>query len=90
MVPRKSRSSIFTRKLPFYEYSSSPAMARIKVDRLVADIRQDTTASPTIYHCVVQPVDSPEVLFFAQSYTMEEAEEMALQFIRSERKGETA
>ncbi|MEO6120252.1 MAG: hypothetical protein ABIP12_06130 [Terriglobales bacterium] len=89
MVPGKSRSSSSTRQRPFYEYSSTPAIARIKADGHVADIRQDTTANPTIFHCVVQPVDSREVLFFAQSYTMEEAEEMALQFIR-ERKGETA
>jgi len=89
MVPGKLRTAHFTSKGPFYEYSSSPAVARIRVEGLVAEIRQDTTANPTIYHCVVQPVNSPEVLFFAQSYTMEEAEEMAMQFIR-ELKGETA
>lgn len=88
MVPSKTRSSIFTRKLPFYEYSSSPAISRLKVDGHVAEIRQDNTANPPIFHCVVQPVSSAEILFWAQSYTLEEAEEMALQFIR-ELTGET-
>jgi len=82
MVPSKSRSSIFTRKLPFYEYTSSPAVSRLKIDGHLAEIRQDTTASPTVYHCVVQPVDSAEILFWAQFYSVQEAEEMALQFIR--------
>ncbi len=85
----KVRAHAPKRKLPFYEYSSNPLIARLKVDGHLADIRQDPSADPTVYHCVVQPLNSPEVLFCAQSYTLEEAEDMALQFIR-ELKGETA
>lgn len=81
MVPSKTRSSIFTRRLPFYEYQSIPAVSRIKIDGHVAEIRQDNTASPPIFHCIVQPIDSAEIVFCAQSYTLEEAEEMAAQFM---------
>lgn len=82
MVPSKSRFTILTRKVPFYEYNSSPSIARLKVDGHVAEIRQDQTTNPPIYHCVVQPVGSAEILFWAQFYTLEEAEGMAQQFIR--------
>lgn len=88
MVPSKSRFTILTRKVPFYEYNSSPSIAWLKIDGHIAEIRQDKTANPAIYHCVVQPVGSAEIIFWAQFYTLEEAEGMALQFIR-EMNGET-
>lgn len=83
MVPSKTSSTPNTsRQPPFYVYTSSPLIVRLKVGGHVAEIRRDTTAAPTIYHCVVQTVGSPEILFWAQFYSLEEAEGMALQFIR--------
>lgn len=66
----------------FYEYTSSPALCRLKINGNVAEIVRDDSVTPPIFHCVVQPVGSAEVLFWAQSHSMEEAEDLAFAFLR--------
>ena len=82
MVPGKAHRSTSSRKTGTHVWGTTPAISCLKVDGHIAEIRHDTTANPPIFHCVVQPENSTEIIFFAQSYTREEAEGMALQFIR--------
>lgn len=84
MAAPKTRR-ISTRPEKFYEYVSGPAVCRLKVNGNFAEIVRDDSISPPIYHCVVQPVGSATILFWAQSPTAEEAEEMAFAFLREMR-----
>jgi hypothetical protein len=82
MAIPKSRIPIHSRPRRLYEYHSSPAVCRLKVNGNVAEILRDDTLNPPIFHCVVQPAGSAEILFWAQSCTAEEAEDLASGFLR--------
>jgi len=82
-IPRDRSPITFPERA--YQYTSSPVVCRLKVNGNFADILRDDSVFPPIYHCVVQPVGSAAILFWAQSRSEEEAEELASMFLREMR-----
>jgi hypothetical protein len=56
---------------------SSLPRIQLRKKLFVADLIEDRRASPPIFHCIVQPEGSVDIVFWGQYTTIDEAKETA-------------